>query len=138
MPFTEHRFDRDAIRDLVAQRKANLLANRGESNFRRFALHVIAGRLDKDPMRYRDYGPYWPALKRVLAEYGDLDFGPADWPLVRATYRGETPEETIVMADEFRARYLATTIVGTNQFMLDGDSGETWTLEDEDMEMRTR
>lgn len=135
MPFTEHLFDRDGIRELTKERAANLKANRGLSDFLGFALHVIAQRLEKDPLRYRDYGPYWPALKRVLANHG-RDYGLQDWPVMAATYSGDSDLETVVMADEFRTWYMAHQIIGTNQFMLDGESGETWTLEDDDMEGR--
>ena len=134
MPFTEYLFDRDGIGELIQQRAADLKANRGLSDFLGFALHVIAQRLEKDPLRYRDYGPYWPALKRVLSDHG-RDYGEQDWPLVRATYSGQSAVETVVMADEFRTWYMANQIIGTNQFMLDGETGETWTLEDADMEL---
>lgn len=135
MAFTEHLFDRTEIREVARQRAANLKDNRGFSDFTAFALGVIERRLSKEPSRYRDYGPYWPALKALLNESG-RDYGDGDEPLVRETYRGDTPAETLVMADEFRTRYLATQAVGSSQFILDGDSGDTWTLEDADMEAR--
>lgn len=46
---------------------------------------------------------------------------------------GETDEETLIMADEFRTMYLKSNIVYANQFMLDAGSG-FWTLYDSDME----
>lgn len=133
MPFTEHQFDRAAIKTLVQERAKALKANRGLSDLQGFALNVIAGRLEKDPRRYRDYGPYWPALKAELAASG-RDYGPQDWPLLRAAYRGDTPLDTIVMADEFRSWYLANLFVGSNRFLLDREEGEEWVLEDDDLE----
>lgn len=137
MSFTEYLFDPEQIKALVEEKRAGLKANRGFSDLEGFAIKVILQRLERDPRRYRDYGPYWPALKRILIARGHM----ADtegWPQIEAIYRGESDVETIVMADAFRSLYLATTIVGTNQFMLDGESGEVWTLEDEDMEGRGR
>lgn len=133
MAFTEHLFDEDEIKALARQRAAALKENRGFSDFPGFALGVIERRLAKDPLRYRDYGPYWWSLKALLIDSG-RELGERDDPMVRAAYQGGTPAETIVMADEFRTRYLATQAVGTNQFILDGETGATYTLEDADME----
>lgn len=135
MAFTEHLFNKDEIKALARQRAAALKENRGFSDFPAFALGVVERRLAKAPLRYRDYGPYWWALKALLIDSG-RELGERDDPMVRAAYQGETPAETIVMADEFRTRYLATQAVGTGQFILDGDTGDTYTLEDEDMESR--
>lgn len=133
MAFTEYKFDKEMLKALVAERAANLRANRGFSNLLAFGLGVVAGRLSKDARRYRDYGPYWPALKEVMNANG-YNLGSQSDPLVSRTYRGETDEETLIMADEFRTAYLKSNIVYTNQFMLDAGSGEFWTLYDSDME----
>lgn len=133
MAMTEYKFDRDGIRDLVEQRRRGLRANRGLSDLLGFGLGVVSSRLQKDRRRYLDYGPYWPALKQLLHSKG-YDYGAQSDPLVAVEYRGETPEETLIMADEFRTQYLATQFIYTNRFMLDADSGEFWTLYDADME----
>lgn len=135
MAFTEHLFNSDDIAALVRQRASALKENRGFSDFPGFALGVIDRRLAKDPLRYRDYGPYWWAVKALLVD-SDRALGERDDPMVRETYQGASAAETIVMADEFRTLYLATQAVGTNQFILDGDTGTTYTLEDSDMEER--
>ncbi len=133
MAFTEYKFDKEMLKALVAERAANLRANRGFSNLLAFGLGVVAERLSKDARRYRDYGPYWPALKEVMNANG-YNLGSQSDPLVRRAYRGETDEETLIMADEFRTAYLKSNIVYANQFMLDAGSGEFWTLYDSDME----
>lgn len=135
MAFTEHLFDQEDIAALAQQKASALKENRGFSDFPGFALGVIERRLAKDPLRYRDYGPYWWAVKALLID-NDRAMGERDDPLVRETYQGASAAETIVMADEFRTRYLATQAVGTNQFILDGETGATYTLEDADMEER--
>lgn len=135
MAFTEYLFDKAQIDELVRAKAAALKANKGFSDFTGYALGVFERRLAKDPLRYRDYGPYWPALKAALNDSGRT-FGDSDDPLVRAAYQGDDLAQTLVMADEFRTLYLANYFVGTNEFMLDGDSGELWVLFDPDMEQR--
>ena len=133
MAFTEYKFDKEMLKALVAERSANLRANRGFSNLLAFGLGVVAERLSKDARRYRDYGPYWPALKEVMNANG-YNLGSQSDPLISRAYRGETDEETLIMADEFRTIYLKSNIVYANQFMLDAGSGEFWMLYDSDME----
>lgn len=134
MAFTEYLFDKELIKEAARERAAALKANKGFSDFPGFALGVFERRLAKDPLRYRDYGPYWWELKEQLRMAGK-DYGARDDALVRATYRGETTAESLVMADEFRTLYLSTQAVGTAQFSLD-DSGAIYVLEDADMEAR--
>ncbi len=133
MPFTEYRYDAELIKALVAERAASLRANRGFSNLLRFGLGVIAQRLDRDRRRYRDYGPYWFALKDALNAAG-YNLGQQSDPLVKAVYRGADDTETLVMADQFRTDYLKRFMIYSNQFMLDADSGDMWELYDGDME----
>lgn len=133
MAYTEYKFDKDAIKALVAERAAGLRANRGFSNLLGFGLGVVAERLQKDPRRYRDYGPYWWALKDAL-KTGGYELGDQGDPLIQRAYQGETAEETLIMADEFRTAYLASNIIYTNQFMLDADNPDFYILFDKDME----
>ena len=133
MAFTEYKFDKEMLKALVAERSANLRANRGFSNLLAFGLGVVAERLSKDARRYRDYGPYWPALKEVMNANG-YNLGSQSDPLISRAYRGETDEETLIMADEFRTAYLKSNIVYANQFLLDAASPDFWVLYDADME----
>lgn len=135
MAFTEYRFDSKAIDTLVSEKSEALAFRTGNFDFAKHALGVFERRLAKDPIRYRDYGPYWPALKAALNGAG-LNYGANDDPLIRDSYCGETIEQTLVMADEFRSFYLETYFLGTNQFVLDAESDEVWTLFDPDMENR--
>lgn len=133
MAFTEYKFDKEMLKALVAERAANLRANRGFSNLLRFGLGVVADRLRVDVLRYRDYGPYWFALKAIMNDAG-YNFGNQSDPLITKEYKGDTDVETLIAADEFRTEYLRTQMIYTNKFMLDGESGELWTLYDQDME----
>lgn len=133
MAYTEYKFDKDAIKALVAERAAGLRANRGFSNLLGFGLGVVAERLQKDPRRYRDYGPYWWALKDAL-KTGGYELGDQSDPLIQRAYQGETAEETLIMADEFRTAYLKANMIYTNQFLLDAASPDFWVLYDADME----
>ena len=133
MTYTEYKFDKNIIKALVAERAAALRANRGFSNLLAFGLGVVAERLSKDPRRYLDYGPYWWALKDAMKAAG-YSLGDQSDPLVKRAYCGDADVETLIMADEFRTAYLASNIIYTNRLMLDGESGEFWTLYDPDME----
>lgn len=133
MAYTEYKFDKDTIKALVAERAAGLRANRGFSNLLAFGLGAVAERLQKDPRRYRDYGPYWWALKDAL-KAGGYELGDQSDPLIKRVYQGESAEETLVMADEFRTAYLASNVIYSNQFLLDADSPDFYTLFDADME----
>lgn len=131
--FTEFKFDPVAVKELAAAKAANLKANKGFSDLKGYALAVIARRLVADPIRYRDYGPYWWAIKDLLRDNG-ASMGDWDDSAVRVEYRGGEAVDTLVMADHFRIVYLSTWAVGTNQFSLNADSDDTYTLEDPDME----
>lgn len=133
MAYTEYKFDKDTIKALVSERAAALRANRGFSNLLAFGLGVVADRLGKDPRRYRDYGPYWPALKDAMNRNG-YSLGSQTDPLVKRVYRGESDVETLIMADEFRTAYLKSNMIYTNQFLLDASSPDFWVLHDADME----
>jgi hypothetical protein len=133
MAYTEYKFDKDTIKALVTERAAGLRANRGFSNLLGFGLGVVAERLQKDPPRYRDYGPWWPALKQVMNANG-YTLGDQTDPLIAKEYRGDTDVETLIAADEFRTEYLRTQMIYTNKFMLDADNPDFYTLFDKDME----
>ncbi len=134
MAFTEYKFDKEMLKALVAERAANLRANRGFSNLLAFGLGVVAERLSKDARRYRDYGPWWWSLKGIMNR-NDYRLGDQSDPLIAKAYRGDSDVETLIAADEFRTEYLRTQMIYTNKFMLDGESGEFWTLYDSDMEL---
>ncbi|MBL0011074.1 MAG: hypothetical protein IPP22_08865, partial [Nitrosomonas sp.] len=110
MAFTEYKFDPDKIKGQVETRTRNLRENKGFSDLLGFGLKVISDRLAKDRRRYRDYGPYWFALKDILNTSG-YSFGDQSDPIVKAVYHGDSDVETLVMADEFRTEYLRTNIV---------------------------
>lgn len=133
MAFDSYIFDREGFKELTDEKADNLKANRGLSDLLGFGLSVVAGRLAKDRLRYRDYGPYWWALKDLMNANG-YDLGSETDEVVKAIYRGDRDVDTLIMADEFRELYLQTWVLYTNQFDLDSESGEMWTLYDRDME----
>lgn len=136
MPYTAYRLDPDWLREETQAKRSALKQNRGLSNLLGFGLSVVAQRLRADPLRYRDYGPYWWALKEALNRGGYVmgsEDGDAE---IAALYCGADDTETLVAAEAFREDYLDTFFVGTNRFVLDPESGEWWTLFDEEMEAR--
>lgn len=132
MSFTEMKFDRALIEGLVKSKQAALKANKGVSDLLGYALGVIARRLAKDPLRYRDYGPYYWALKAVLNTNG-YSYGAESDSVVAAEYRGITELETVIMADQFRTEWLDSAQVGTANFRLSED-GDDYVLYDADVE----
>ena len=133
MAYTEYQFDPNIIAALVTERAAALRANRGFSNLLGFGLGVVATRLGQDRRRYRDYGPWWPALKQVMNRNG-YNLGSQSDPLIAQAYCFAEDVQTLIAADEFRTAYLKANVIYTNEFMLDADSPERWVLFDGDME----
>jgi hypothetical protein len=132
--FTELKFDPAKIDGLVADKKAALKANKGMSDLLGYGLGVVSRRLAKDPQRYLDYGPWWPALKAVL-NANDYRYGDDFDSVLAAEYRGRNDLETMVLADQFRTEWLETAQVGTSNFRLSED-GPDYILHDADMAER--
>lgn len=133
MSYTEFFFDKNYIIELAKQRAANLLENKGVSDFLGFALGVIVKRLEKDPMRYRDYGVYWPKVKEILRKNG-YDYGGPIYPFLADVYTADSDLHTIVMADEFRSWYLRQFAIGTCKFVLDANNPIAVEMTDEYMD----
>lgn len=132
MPYELLKFDRAEVEARIAELRAGLKANKGLSDLHGYALGVVHRRLQADRRRYRDYGPYWWALKECLRDAG-YPMGLESDAVVMAEYAGPTPLHTVVMADDFRSQNLAERVVGTKVFTLSED-GPGYALHDEDME----
>lgn len=135
MRFTQFKFDPAAVAADIEEKRSALKVNKGLSDFAGFAASVIRKRLEQTPAKYREFGPYWWALKQVLNDTG-ANFGEAFDPMVASEYRGGTPEATMVMAEAFKDIYRATYFVGNNLFSLDDEGVEQYELFDPDMESR--
>jgi hypothetical protein len=136
MNYTEYTFDPAWVAAEVSQKRTSIKANLGAgADLLKFGLNVVAGRIAKDPKRYRDYGPYWWALKALLNVHGH-SYGSNDDAMMRDFYSGRSPVETLVMAEAFREEYLKTNLKYANQFVLDGEAGNLVEIVDGDMEGR--
>lgn len=95
----------------------------------------FAKRLAADHRRYRDYGPYWWALKDVMSRSGHA-LGDQSDPLVMAQYIGQDDLQTLWMANEFRERYfIGGAMAAYNErFALGVDGEPDYILWDADME----
>jgi len=133
MNYTHYRYSNDEIETLLKIKRANVLKNTGRKDWGEFMAQVMAWRLSYNPLRYKDYGPYWWAIKPILRQYGYAVGEQTDNSVIKEIYCGEHDEATLLMAELFREDYLQTQFVGTNLFMLDNE-GEYWELFDEDME----
>lgn len=133
MSYTEYKKSKEWVKDEVNAKLASIRNNLGDSNLVTYGAKVINDRLKKDPMRYRDYGAYWWAVKRLLNMRG-YKYGDIDNPIMREFYSGDAPIESLVMAENFRDEYLKSNIIYTNEFMLNNESSDTTVIIDDDME----
>jgi hypothetical protein len=135
MRFTQFKFDPAAVAADVQEKRAALKVNKGLSDLGGYAAGVIRRRLEEKPAKYREFGPYWWAVKKALNEAG-ADFGDTFDVLVASEYTGRNMEETLVMGEAFKDICRATYFVGNNLFALDADGVEQYELFDPDMEAR--
>ena len=132
MAYTAYIFDPSFIKSRLATYKKNLRRYKGHDNLVGNAVLVIRERLENDPRGYLNYGPYWWGIKKILVDNGVL-LGSATDEDVRSVYAGETDEETIVMAEEFRMACLNKMIPYQDRFILDEEACTWWRLRDPDM-----
>ena len=123
--------DKGWIKKKVEETDAALLDTDADS-ISDVGARIIAERLSKNPMRYRDYGAYWWAVKLVLRKHG-FDYGQEYDPMA-IEYSGDNDDETLVVADEFRSQYLAHYVIGNNEHILSDDDGIMVKIVDRDME----
>lgn len=134
MSYTEFRFDNADVQEKLRRYKKNVRNNFGVEDFEKFGAGIMADFLKNDARRYRDFGPYWPALKNVLIKHG-LALGTNEYePEIAQAYAGASGEETLVMAELFSDYYRSHYIIYANKFLLDADDDEEWTLYDPDYE----
>lgn len=133
MNYTELKMDADKIRTRVKELTANLQKNKGTEDLLGYGCKVVNARLRENAIAYLEYGPYWFALKEVLKRQGFRWGGDVN-PELEAAYKSATDVETLVAAETFREYYEEAFMQGTRTFMVDGDTGEEWTLRDSYME----
>ena len=132
--YTEYLFDAAYIEARKAEFLKNLEAGRGTRDLVRVGTEIIADFLSKKPQRYRDFGPYWWALKEILIERG-LSKGETMDIEVGSIYRGSTQEDTLVMSQLFSDLYRGSFLIGSNRFQLDPDDPNDYVLYDPDYEV---
>lgn len=132
--YTEFLFDSEYVKAQKEQYITNLEANQGTRDIVAYAAKVLADWLKPRPQRYRDFGPYWWAFKKLLIARG-LARGETMDEEVADVYRGENDEETVVMCQLFMDLYRARFLIGTNRFHLDAESVEDYILLDPDYEV---
>ncbi len=133
MAFTEFKFDPAIIKAETEQMKESLRKGNVQGDILSRVADVVEKNFHGDLQRYRDYGPYWWALKEILIKQGRAR-GNAINPEISKIYRGETDEETVIAAIKFQQLYLSQFFVHTNNFKLDPASEEDWYLYDPDYE----
>jgi hypothetical protein len=135
MNFTRYLIGDDVAAEELARKKASLLETQGQSDFGGFAAGVLARRMQNHPELYLEFGPYWWALKAVLARSGHV-IGDDDAPALSAAYTGIDDDAIIVKAEIFKELYRQTWSAGTRVFDLDEAGGDAYRLVDLDMESK--
>lgn len=131
--YTEFRFDLRRINKRIRELSANLMKNSGRSDLFEHGLQILHERVIEKPRHYRRFGPYWWALKTLLIKHGYHYRDSIDVEIAQV-YCGKNDLQTMVMADTFYMMYLERWFDGTQEFMLDADSGESYLLWDDDLE----
>jgi hypothetical protein len=134
MSYTAYLYDKSDIKEQVKALTASVKINVSpDTDLLKHGLMIINQRLQKDPQRYHDYGPYWWAIKSLLIVQGYTYQQECDHPVMKSVYKGDRPVETLVMAENFRNFYLSNFIVYSNQFLLDEESGILQAIVDSDL-----
>ena len=133
--YTEFLYDSDYVKAQKEQFLANLEANQNTRDIVAFATQMLADWLEKKPQRYRDFGPYWWAFKKILIARG-LAKGDAMDEEIAAVYRGGDDEETVVLCQLFMDEYRARFLIGSNRFTLDAEEIGDYVLYDPDYEVK--
>lgn len=128
-----YQFNPQYLADKTAETQASLAQNKPDADFVEFAADVIYQRLKKNIRHYRQYGPYWWALKDVLRRQ-DYNVGDETDSYIERIYRGIDDAQTIVAADMFYED-MASMVTADNMDWQLSDT-EEYRLWDEDMELR--
>lgn len=123
----------EAVAAKRAELEASFKASGRPGSFAETAVAVIARRMQAKPGQYLEFGPYWWAVKAVLADAGH-DVGDSGEPVLAARFGDPEPVNVLVAAELFKDHYRATFFEGHNSFDI-GD-GEDYMLDDPDMQAR--
>lgn len=129
-----YQFDKNEINGKLVEIKASLAENKPDAEFVEFSTSVIYQRLKKNILHYRQYGPYWWALKDVLRRQ-NYNVGNETDSRIEQAYQGDNDEQTIVMADLFYMNEAPRHTVDNMDWLLEKNQSD-YRLFDEDMEMR--
>ena len=99
-----------------------------------YASSVVYARLKKNIQHYRQYGPYWWALKDVLRRQ-NYNVGDETDTTLQSQYKGKNDAETLVAADMFYEDMAGKVTVDNMDWTLEKNH-PNYRLFDEDMEMR--
>lgn len=79
------------------------LNGRSEEEYLTVYLDGMVERLKKNPQLYHLYGPWWPALKTLLLERGDISFGQVVDSDVAEIYKMSRPALTVLAGHLYSA-----------------------------------
>jgi hypothetical protein len=111
-------------------------SNQTEEQWIEKLLEAIKTVIEKQPLRYRGYGPYWWLIKRMFIERGFLDFGEhVDLQWLEAMDYGDE-KFNLAAAFAYEDVRFETVNVYDSYHTLDTDAGTVdYVSADEDMEL---
>lgn len=92
--------DSQKVADKTTEMKASLAQIQPGADFVEYAAGVIYDRLKNNIGHYRQYGPYWWALKDVLRRQ-DYNVGDETDSEIVSRFKGRDDAQTLVAADMF-------------------------------------
>lgn len=107
--------------------------NTGRSDFVRFAVGVIANRITSEPIRYREYGVYWPSIADLLRKYGKEVTRHTDTEMERI-YKYDDDAMLIAAAERMADWNRKNLLQGTSEFDLTSGGELIYHLYDADLE----
>jgi len=133
--YTKFKITNEELQARIKEVKESILDNDSAADVKGVLVSTVMYRLAKGGLRrYLDYGIYWWALKKALAN-NEHDFGGEYDDEILKEYSGKDDIENIILADMFRDYYLENFALGTREFLLNEEGDATaYYLNDEYLE----
>lgn len=127
--------------DLERVLQEQALGQQTEAQYLGVYLRNISIQLSDNPASYRSFGPWWPEIKRLMAEnLNNQDFGESIDLDVKAIYSLTRPALTVIAAHLYRAERIDSGYIYSayHELAVHDDADDTepylYVSDDEDME----
>jgi hypothetical protein len=130
--------EKDQVEELikVAMNGLTTTIREWESNFSASLVEF----LQKNPLRYRGFGPYWWLVKRALIDRGHLEFGDFIDAEVYEAFDYGKPSINLAAAFSYSEERFSLGSMYESRHAIEHEDGDTteYVLVDEDMELLAR